>query len=41
MFTVNLKQHQNMAPVEDSLSQYFTIEPLLKQFLQTAAPFSA
>jgi hypothetical protein len=30
-----------MAPVEDSLSQYFSILPFLQQFLQEAAQFSA
>jgi len=41
IFHVNFKQQQKMAPVEDSLSQYFSILPLLKHFLQTAAQFSA
>jgi hypothetical protein len=41
IFRVNFKQQQKMALVEDRLSQYFSIEPLLKEFLQIEAPFSA
>ena len=39
-FSVIFKQQQKMASVQDSFSQYFSIQPCHKQFLQIPAPFS-